>query len=154
MAIGTALSGITFREIGFYGVYTVCTALNIFGLLYGLVFIKEVPSVKSEIAKRKIRGPCSGFFNFEHVVEAFKVTFKDGPHNRKLRIIMILCIAFLIMGPLNGLWEQYCIFAIIGIRTSIVLLAVLGPDNSKTKLKILSRNRELRRKGFETKTLF
>jgi len=104
MAIGTALSGITFQKLGFYGVYGVSSALSIIGLLYGLVFIKEVSSNEPEIILTQTRnkGLFNGFFNARHIREAFKVTFKDGPHNRKLRIIMLMCIAFLIMGPLNG----------------------------------------------------
>lgn len=103
MAIGTALSGITFRELGFYGVYIISAALYVLGLLYGLIFIKEVsPDKAGVVTQRKSHGLLKGFFNARHIKEAFNVTFKDGPHNRKLRIIMLMCIAFLIMGPLNG----------------------------------------------------
>jgi len=104
MAIGTALSGITFQKLGFYGVYGTSSALCVIGLLYGLVFIKEVsPNELDNKTKTQNNGVLNGFFNAKHIQEAFKVTFKDGPHNRKLRIIMLMCIAFLIMGPLNGL---------------------------------------------------
>jgi len=104
MAIGTALSGITFQKLGFYGVYGMSSALYIIGLLYGLLFIKEVSPKEPEnaIIQTRNKGLFNGFFNAKHIQEAFKVTFKDGPHNRKLRIIMLMCIAFLIMGPLNG----------------------------------------------------
>jgi len=104
MAIGTALSGITFQKLGFYGVYGVSSALCIIGFLYGLVFIKEVSPNKPEntITQTRNNGLFNGFFNAKHIQEAFKVTFKDGPQNRKLKIIMLMCIAFLIMGPLNG----------------------------------------------------
>ncbi|CAI6344703.1 unnamed protein product [Macrosiphum euphorbiae] len=104
MAIGTALSGITFQKLGFYGVYGVSSVLFIIGLLYGLVFIKEVSPNKPEnaIPQTRNNGLFNGFFNAKHIQEAFKVTFKDGPQNRKLKIIMLMCIAFLIMGPLNG----------------------------------------------------
>ncbi|XP_060833931.1 uncharacterized protein LOC132917281 [Rhopalosiphum padi] len=103
MAIGTALSGITFQKLGFYGVYGTSSALCVIGLLYGLVFIKEVsPNELDNKTKTQNNGVLNGFFNAKHIQEAFKVTFKDGPHNRKLRIIMLMCIAFLIMGPLNG----------------------------------------------------
>ncbi|XP_026804491.1 uncharacterized protein LOC113548040 [Rhopalosiphum maidis] len=104
MAIGTALSGITFQKLGFYGVYGTSSTLCVIGLLYGLIFIKEVspPNELDNKTKTQNNGVFNGFFNAKHIQEAFKVTFKDGPHNRKLRIIMLMCIAFLIMGPLNG----------------------------------------------------
>lgn len=103
MAVGTALSGITFRELGFYGVYGTSSVLYVFGLLYCLLFIKEVSQNTLEHGTRtKNRGVLRGFFNARHVTEAFKVTFKDGPHNRRLRIIMLMSIAFLVIGPVNG----------------------------------------------------
>lgn len=103
MAVGTALSGITFRELGFYGVFIISAVLYVLGLLYGLIFIKEVsPNIARTVMQKKSDGLFKGFFNARHIKEAFNVTFKNGPHNRKLRIIMLLCIAFLIMGPFNG----------------------------------------------------
>lgn len=104
MAIGTALSGITFRKLGFYGVYYTSSALCLVGLLYGVVFVKEVPktgTVETRTEKKNINF-LNDFFDVKHVKTACKTTFKEGPHNRKLRIIMLMCIAFLVMGPLNG----------------------------------------------------
>ncbi|VVC29235.1 Major facilitator superfamily,Major facilitator superfamily domain [Cinara cedri] len=102
MAIGTALSGITFRKLGFYGVYTTSASLYVLGILYGLICIKEVSPAKNKPVEKNRDGIFNGFFNAKHIKEAFEVTFKDGPYNRKLRIIMLLCVAFLVMGPLNG----------------------------------------------------
>lgn len=104
MAIGTALSGITFRELGFWGVYTTTAALYAGGIVYGSVFIKEVPA--SDGSKTDRGGTFDGFFDAKHVKEAFGVTFKDGPHNRRLRIVMLMLIAFLIIGPLNGSYQR------------------------------------------------
>lgn len=108
MAIGTALSGITFRKLGFYGVYATSTSLYIIGILYGLTCIKDVSCTSNAIAKNTAtnsddNGVFNGFFNVKHVRQAFKVTFKDGPYNRKLRIVMLLCVALLVNGPLIGL---------------------------------------------------
>lgn len=104
MALGTALSGISFRELGFYGVYNTSAIMYIFGIIYGVTCIKEVPSGEPRNKTSKKNDDIfNGFFDLKHIKEAFNVTFKDGPYNRKLRIIMLMCIAFLIMGPLNGL---------------------------------------------------
>lgn len=110
MAVGTALSGITFRALDFYGVYITTAVLYALGLLYGWIFIKEVPANRPDAAAATLRtrdddsggDVCDGFFDARHVKEAFRVTFKEGPHNRKLRISMLMWIAFLIMGPVNG----------------------------------------------------
>lgn len=141
MAIGTALSGITFQKLGFYGVYGLSSALCVIGLLYGLVFIKEVSPNEQENTTTQTRndGLFNGFFNAKHIREAFKVTFKDGPHNRKLRIIMLMLIAFLIMGPLNGdlsvsylntrarfRWNEvdFSVFSTFSMVTSVVGTAI------------------------------
>jgi len=119
MAIGTALSGITFQKLGFYGVYATSSVLCIIGLLYGLIFIKEVSPNESEntTQQKQNNGLFNGFFNANHIQEAFKVTFKDGPHNRKIKIIMLMCIAFLIMGPLNGLWMIFLYILTSDLKT-------------------------------------
>jgi len=110
MAIGTALSGISFKKLGFYGVYAVSAAIYVTGLVYGAACVAEVspPNRPAAEPRRKSRGgPFRGFFDVRHVKEAFHVTFKDGPHNRKLRIVMLMCIAFLIMGPINGSLRRF-----------------------------------------------
>lgn len=104
MAIGSGMSGITFQKLGYYGVYGVSSGLCIIGLLYSLVFIKEVSpnELENPMTQTQNNGLFNGFFNAKHIKEAFKITFKDGPQNRKLRIIMLMFISFLIMGPVNG----------------------------------------------------
>lgn len=120
MAIGTVFSGITFRKIGFYGVYNISLAIFVFGILYGLAFIKEVSSNKSESLTRKKSGCLTGdFFNVNHIKEAFFVTFKEGPNNRKRKITMIMLVAFLIMGPLNGLFAIMHFLIILKLHNKI-----------------------------------
>lgn len=110
MAVGTALSGVTFRALNFYGVYVTTVVLYALGLLYGWTFVKEVPANRPDAAEAATCKTLDdgggevydGFFDARHVKEAFRVTFKEGPHNRKLRISMLMWIAFLIMGPVNG----------------------------------------------------
>jgi len=102
MAIGTALSGVSFKTLGFYGVYAVSAAVYALGLAYGAASVPEVSAGAPRTGDRPGGGPCGGFFDARHVTEAFGVTFKDGPRNRRLRVVMLMCVAFLVMGPLNG----------------------------------------------------
>ncbi|XP_050422786.1 thymic stromal cotransporter homolog [Adelges cooleyi] len=105
LAIGTSLSGITFRDLGFYGVYGISSALYIIALVYGLLFLKEVSAKVpegTEPPKKTGIALVKDFFDAKHIETAFQITFKDGPHNRKLRIIMLMVIVFLVMGPING----------------------------------------------------
>lgn len=109
--IGTALSGVLFRELGFYGVYTIATVLYIFAFVYGMVFIKET---KPEVSIESKAPPSNDsnttcclefirdFFSLSHIKEAVRVTFKEGQHNRRLRIISLMVVVIVVMGPLHG----------------------------------------------------
>lgn len=105
--IGTALSGVLFRELGFYGVYIIATVLYIFAFVYGMVFIKET---KSEINIESKESPrdtscvdfLKDFFSLSHIKEAVRVTFKEGQYNRRLRIIALMVVVIVVMGPLHG----------------------------------------------------
>lgn len=106
--IGTALSGVLFRELGFYGVYIIATVLYIFAFVYGMVFIKETkPDVNIESKEPPRNTSCvdfvQDFFSLSHIKEAIRVTFKEGQHNRRLRIISLMVVVIVVMGPLHGL---------------------------------------------------
>ncbi|XP_050421662.1 solute carrier family 46 member 3-like [Adelges cooleyi] len=105
--IGTALSGILYREIGFYGVYAIATVLYVFSFVYGMVFIKEEhPDVKTETKQPPLDTSCvylvKDFFSLSHIKEAVHVAFKEGKHNRRLRIISLMVVVMVVMGPLHG----------------------------------------------------
>lgn len=108
--IGTALSGVLYRELGLYGVYTISSLLYIFSFFYGVFAISESGN-KPEKVKPKgndqvepVRKGCSlgKFFDLHHVRETFKVTFKDDGHSRRLRIILLMVVVIVVMGPLHG----------------------------------------------------
>lgn len=42
------------------------------------------------------------FFDRKHVVETFKVAFKKGSHQRRLRVIMLIIVVMVVIGPLHG----------------------------------------------------
>jgi len=105
--IGTALSGVLFRGLGFYGVYTIAIVMYAFTISYGWIFIKEP---KPEICLESKEPPKStscfylieDFFSLSNIKEAIRVTFKEGQHNRRLRIISLLVVVIVVMGPLYG----------------------------------------------------
>jgi len=111
--IGTALSGVLFRELGFYGVYIIATVLYVFAFVYGMVFIKETkPPASSAVEYKTPAGDAScvdfvrDFFSLSHIKEAVRVTFKEGEHNRRLRIISLMVVVIVVMGPLHGTWVR------------------------------------------------
>lgn len=42
------------------------------------------------------------FFDREHVIETIKVAFKTGENQRRLRVIMLLIVVMVVIGPLHG----------------------------------------------------
>jgi len=107
--IGTALSGILFQQLGFFGVYSIALVLYSFTIVYGIVFIKETrPEIRADDCKEPSPAPMSrlhlvkDFFRLNNIQEAVRVTFKEGQHNRKLRIISLMVVVFVVMGPLHG----------------------------------------------------
>ncbi|XP_050538919.1 solute carrier family 46 member 3-like [Daktulosphaira vitifoliae] len=117
--IGTALSGILFRELGFYGVYTIATVLYVFSFVYGILFIKEdKPELLSEDKKTPVETTClylvKDFFSLSHIKEAIRVAFKEGQHNRRLRIVLLMVVVIVVMGPLHG--EMSVIYLFTRVR--------------------------------------
>lgn len=108
--IGSALSGVLYQKLGFYGVYTIATVLYVLGFVYGLVFIKEpkpetsVQSQESPKDQLSFLGLIKDFFNPSHIKETIRVTFKEGQHNRRLRIVLLMVIVIVITGPFHGLY--------------------------------------------------
>lgn len=124
--IGTALSGILFRELGFYGVYIIATVLYIFAFIYGMVFIKETkPEIcidsKEPLKNTSCLDFIQDFFSLSHIKEAVRVTFKEGQHNRRLRIISLMVVVIVVMGPLHGSYTLWTI--IFAISLNVVRLA-------------------------------
>lgn len=106
VTIGIALSGILYREIGFYGVFSLALSMYTVALLYGCLTMKEA---KNETAKKihedeevKRKNFLMDFFDFEHVVETFRVAFKRGKRNRKARICTVMVLVMVVIGPLHG----------------------------------------------------
>ncbi|XP_050538920.1 solute carrier family 46 member 3-like [Daktulosphaira vitifoliae] len=105
--VGTALSGVLFKKLGFYGVYTIATVLYILSFTYGLFFIKEKkPEVHIDDNKQPAEISCiylvKDFFNVGHIKEAIRIVFKGGQHNRRLRIILLMVVVIVANGPIYG----------------------------------------------------
>lgn len=105
--IGMALSGILLKYIGFYGIFSISATLYLIAFFYGLFLVKE-PVRKMEKEKQQQLVPAVeknlilDFFDRKHVVETFKVAFKKGSHQRRLRVIMLIIVVMVVIGPLHG----------------------------------------------------
>jgi len=112
--IGAALSGILFRDYGFYGVYAISTALYMCSFVYGATFIVDAKpatadghdghrpkTVAESNAKSSLRAVVN-FFDLRHVRESFRVTFRRGTDDRRRDIALLIVIVVIILGPLSG----------------------------------------------------
>lgn len=101
--IGMAFSGILLKQIGFYGVFSISASLYLFSFLYGVFILKEpINKTKEELEKCTKSNIIADFFDKKHVVDTFKVAFKKGQNKRRLKVIMLMIVVMVVIGPLHG----------------------------------------------------
>ncbi|XP_055640590.1 solute carrier family 46 member 3-like [Toxorhynchites rutilus septentrionalis] len=101
--IGMAFSGILLKKIGFYGVFSISASLYLVAFFYGVFFLEEVDIVnEKERLKAQEKSVLADFFDKEHVVQTFRVAFKKGERQRRLRVIMLMIVVMVVIGPLHG----------------------------------------------------
>jgi MFS transporter, PCFT/HCP family, solute carrier family 46, member 3 len=73
-------------------------------LFYGFFYVEE-PKFKIDEKQRlksAEKGLLADFFDKEHVVETFRVAFKKGENQRRLRVSLILIVVMVVIGPMHG----------------------------------------------------
>uniref|UniRef100_A0AAR5Q7W0 Major facilitator superfamily (MFS) profile domain-containing protein n=2 Tax=Dendroctonus ponderosae TaxID=77166 RepID=A0AAR5Q7W0_DENPD len=104
MCIGTALSGIFYRVVGFYGVYLIALCMYSVSLVYGYFFIHDPKEESSDNAiAQKSKGFLRDFFQTEHITETLKTVVRTGnKRGRKKRVCAIMFLFIVIIGPVYG----------------------------------------------------
>ncbi|KAJ8732261.1 hypothetical protein PYW08_014991 [Mythimna loreyi] len=104
--IGSVLSGILLKMTGYYGVFSISALLNLFSIVYGLVYIKDPERPIAEKLEKNessdVRGFLKSFFDIKHVKDTCTVAFKKGPNNRRTKSILVLASIAFIYGPSHG----------------------------------------------------
>lgn len=103
--VGTALSGIMLKQLGFYGVFGVCLGIYIVGFIYGIVSIKDKRVEKFEGDKNC----CVELLNVRYVLDTFMVLFRPRRNGRRLRTILLITVYILVAGPVHGKHFKYSI---------------------------------------------
>lgn len=106
LPIGTGLSGVLYRTVGFVGVYTIALVLCLFSILMAHMYIHDTIQVRAESEKTRNLSywkQVKFFFNLKHIIDAFKVTFKKAKNNRRMKVIVLTILITGIMGPLQGI---------------------------------------------------
>ncbi|XP_066256731.1 probable peptidoglycan muropeptide transporter SLC46 isoform X1 [Euwallacea similis] len=100
--VGLALSGVLYKKIGFYGVFSISSCMYVMALYYGYTKVKEPKKVDIPVLKEV---PCAfvrDFFDVRHLVDTFKVAFKSGPNNRKMKVMLLMLVVMVVIGPMHG----------------------------------------------------
>ncbi|KAJ8732510.1 hypothetical protein PYW07_015109 [Mythimna separata] len=146
--IGSALSGVMLSWVGYYGVFTVSSSLYLFSLIYGYRYLKDPKQraeKKLESKKHKKKSFLREFFDVGLVMETFRVAFRKGVGNRRLRVCLLLIVVCVVFGPMHGeftvmylftryrfnwdevqysMWQTYCIVTnLLGTFFSITLFS-------------------------------
>lgn len=105
LPIGTGISGILYRLLGFNGVYALALVLCFISVWMAHLFVHDVKVIKFEPDTPldiSYWTQIKYFFNLKHILHAFKVTFKKGKNNRRMKIIVLTVLITGVMGPLQG----------------------------------------------------
>jgi len=105
LPIGTGLSGILYRKLGFTGVYIIALILCCISIWMAHIFVHDTKQIKFDSSKKQNRSYWTRikfFFSLNHIIDAFKVTFKKEKNNRRMKVIALTLLITGIMGPLQG----------------------------------------------------
>ncbi|KAG7299703.1 hypothetical protein JYU34_016701 [Plutella xylostella] len=102
--IGSALSGVLLKHLGYYGVFTLSGLLYFFSIVYGYFYIQDPqrPGNKENVEKTGMWNFLKTFFDVKHVRDTFQVTFKKGPNRRRTKAILVFTAIAFIYGPSYG----------------------------------------------------
>lgn len=72
-------------------------------LLYGLFVLKEVPAREKskEIIKKSF---LADFFDFAHIKDTIMVATRARAHNRRMKILALMAVIIIVVGPQHGKW--------------------------------------------------
>lgn len=111
-AAGTVISGLLYKLIGASGIFYVGLFMYFVGYLYLHFKVDEIPEEKEKSAHPSV-GFWKDVFDPVHIKDTFVVAFKDGKNNRKKRILVIMFLVVITVGPGAGKYEHY--FACFGL---------------------------------------
>ncbi|XP_049772476.1 solute carrier family 46 member 3-like [Schistocerca cancellata] len=119
--IGMALSGVLLRAIGFYGVFLTSACIYTSSITYGFFFIhdkpRDTPAAADEKPEkqqqqqtapqkspplRRCMAGISDLLDVRHVARTFRVAFRHGNKERRMRVAMLMLCCCVIIGPMHG----------------------------------------------------
>ncbi|KAJ8944685.1 hypothetical protein NQ318_015893 [Aromia moschata] len=105
--IGLALSGVLYKKIGFYGVFSISAVMYVMALYYGYTRVKEPKKPDAPTLPNQSCAFVRDFFDVKHLVDTFKVSFKEGENNRRLKVVFLMLVVMVVIGPMHGKFSFY-----------------------------------------------
>ncbi|KAK9874853.1 hypothetical protein WA026_005669 [Henosepilachna vigintioctopunctata] len=107
LTMGIALSGITYRKLGFYGVYSLSLFMFVAAIFYGIIMIEDDLSSKNSNGKNGTKmEPKKSFlvdlFDYRHIVNTFAIVFKEGAFTKRLKLCLVMILVLLNVGSYRG----------------------------------------------------
>lgn len=74
-------------------------------LFYGVFILKEVPpkpntaAVNQALPKKSL---IADFFDLAHIKETFRLAFKSGEKHRRQKILTLMIVVIIVVGPQHG----------------------------------------------------
>ncbi|XP_037928080.1 tetracycline resistance protein, class C-like [Teleopsis dalmanni] len=99
--IGMAFSGVLLTKIGFYGIFSISATMYVISFIYGFFYLTE-PRLNKNLDQCEHKSILCDFFNKKHIVQTFKVAFQKGENYRRKRVILIMIVVMIVIGPLHG----------------------------------------------------
>lgn len=100
--IGLALSGVAYKQIGFYGVFSISAVFYVMAFAYCYFYVEESKVIATVDPRREQCGFFKDFFDLKHVSDTFKVAFKKGENNRKIKVLLLMLVVMVVIGPMHG----------------------------------------------------
>lgn len=91
------------RNIGFYGIFSISIMFYVVAFFYGTFRLKESPPLPNQPTKElNQKSFLADFFDLKHIKDTFRVAFKHGDQNRRVKIIMLMVVVMMVIGPYFG----------------------------------------------------
>lgn len=104
--VGLALSGVLYKKIGFYGVFSISAVMYVLALYYGYKHIKEPKKIDVPTLPNQTCAFFRDFFDVRHLFDTFRVAFKKGENNRKKKVMLLMLVVMVVIGPMHGELKQ------------------------------------------------
>lgn len=76
----------------------------IVAFFYGTFRLKESPALPHQKTQEmETKSFLADFFDLQHIKDTFRVAFKHGAKDRRVKVIMLMAVVMIVIGPYHGM---------------------------------------------------